>query len=366
MIRATITYENAVVEIEGRIRTIAELMDDLKSDLAGKEVSATLSESVDQFDSFIKSTFDDFDKDGNIKRLIDSVPFIDIFISSIIRDVDDSKLSDKGLGAVKKINQVLGELRSLIKNRSVIFSPNSLGESLAKKSKKLAGSDEAEKKKYSDSDFKNAMDSAFERTRTLEGKVENIESLIQQELLKVQDLYSSTLEELKEKRAEIDDLVGLISGNVVAGSYEKSAATEKGAADFLRVASLFCMFVIVCFVGYSFYETTTRGFNWESSLFRLVFSAFLSIPAAYLARESTKHRMQQYSHLQIALDLKAVNPYISSLPEADQHRLKTEIAGRLFARKENELVGSDSYPINSHELLMALIGKMEFKNKKDE
>ena len=85
-----------------------------------------------------------------------------------------------------------------------------------------------------------------------------------------------------------------------------------------------------------------------------------------MARESTKHRVQQYSHLQTALDLKAIDPYIASLPEKERFHLKSSIAGRLFVGFDGEKTSSESYPLNIHELLMTIIGKMEFKDNKND
>ena len=66
---------------------------------------------------------------------------------------------------------------------------------------------------------------------------------------------------------------------------------------------------------------------------------------------------------QTSLDLKAINPYIASLPEEEQHKIKSEIAQRIFAPKDFQSISNESYPINSQEVIMALISK--FGNDKD-
>lgn len=175
------------------------------------------------------------------------------------------------------------------------------------------------------------------------------------------DLYQSSLAELEIKRAQIDDILGHVSGRAIAGDFEKSASDEKSMADWLRYGSLGCMALIVLVVAYSFWETTSPDFNWQKSTFRIVLAFMLSIPAAYLARESAKHREQQYAHQQTSLDLKAIAPYIASLPEDEQHKIKIEIAGRLFAARDFSKVGADPYPVNTHEIMMEIIKKLDFK-----
>jgi hypothetical protein len=125
------------------------------------------------------------------------------------------------------------------------------------------------------------------------------------------------------------------------------------------------MVVIACVVGYSLYETTTDAFKWETSLFRLIFSVLLSVPAAYLARESAKLRQQQHSHHETSLNLKAIGPYIASLPEDEQNLIKSDIAKKMFTPKIQAIQSTDSYPINTQELFLKLFDKIDFKPQKD-
>lgn len=164
--------------------------------------------------------------------------------------------------------------------------------------------------------------------------------------------------DLQKKQEEVNTLVGLISGTSVAGSYGKSADTERFWANATRNGSVFLMLAIALIVGYSLLETGTPHFEWQTSLYRLIFSMALSVPAAYLARESTKHRSQQYTYMRMSLDLQSITPYLASLPEAEQHRLKAEMASRLFGGKDVAGHQQESYPLNIQDLMMALISRV--------
>jgi hypothetical protein len=188
-----------------------------------------------------------------------------------------------------------------------------------------------------------------------------LESEMKAEIEKVTALYSNALKDIEVKESQINDILGHASGRVIAGDFETSAGDEKVMANRLRYASLACMAIIVAIVTFSFFETTQADFEWKSSIFRIVLAVMLSIPAAYLARESAKHRAQQYEHQQTSLDLKAITPYIASLPEEEQHKIKIEIANRLFAARDFTKTNIDSYPINTHELMMELIKKLDAK-----
>lgn len=262
------------------------------------------------------------------------------------------------------------QLTTIIQDREITYTPGANGNT------ESSDDDDASRKiralerhnsvlKTENEEQRQAIAANSRKLAELEGRIDTVNAQVKDKLDQTNALYDFSLVELKKKEAEISELVGVASGNVIAGSYEKSAVAEKKMADYLRYGSLLFMLVIVTFVGYSFFETTTDEFKWETSAFRLIFAIFLSIPAAYLARESTKHRLQQYSHLQTSLDLKAITPYIASLPPADQHRLKSEIASRLFAAKNHDQLGQESYPLNTHEILVTLLNKLEFPSRKE-
>lgn len=185
-------------------------------------------------------------------------------------------------------------------------------------------------------------------------------------LNEIVEAYDSTKIELKEKSDQMDEVLGQTANRVMAQDYEHSAADEKKAANWLRLGSLLCMAIIVGIVCSSFYDSTHSGFDWESSIFRTVLVFILSIPAAYLSRESTKHREQQYNYHHTALDLKAITPYIASLPDADQNRIKISIAERIFASRQTNVAQQESFPLNTQDLMMELIKKIDLSKKKNE
>jgi hypothetical protein len=216
-------------------------------------------------------------------------------------------------------------------------------------------------------DFENKLSSIDEQCIELKTKLKNIRDDFDSDLVRVNDLYKEAELVIEDKVTQLDGLLSHASNRVMADDYELSAAEEKKTANWLRFGSLACMTVIIGIVCYSFYDSTHSGFDWESSIFRTVLVFILSIPAAYLSRESTKHREQQYNYHHTALDLKAITPYIASLPEADQNRIKISIAERIFASRQTNVAQQESFPLNTQDLMMELIKKVDFKkeDKKD-
>ncbi|MEP0356751.1 hypothetical protein [Paraglaciecola sp.] len=218
--------------------------------------------------------------------------------------------------------------------------------------------------KQHDNRIKKLLSENESRISLIGEKAKEVEQNVEEKLDAIQKAYDDSINIISEKQEQIDSLLSHASGKTVAGDFDKSAVDEKSMADNLRFAAIFCMTLIVLVVGYSFWETTTDSFNLFNSLFRVVLAIFLSVPAAYLARESAKHREQQYIHLQTSLDLKSITPYLASLPEDKQHLLKIDIAKRIFGPKNFSKENTDSYPINTHELILEILKKFEIPKEK--
>lgn len=199
------------------------------------------------------------------------------------------------------------------------------------------------------------------RIAGLEKRIQELEGTAQGEIDKISLAYSEGLQEIGIKKSEIDGILGHVSGRAIAGDYERSAAEEKKMADGLRIGSLVCMAVIA---GCLIYTLLGHSTDWQQSLFRISLTFLLSVPAAYLARESAKHREQQYQHLQTSLDLKALSPFVASLPDEEQHKIKIAIASKIFAGRDFSKVGNDPFPINTHEIIMELLKKVDVSKAK--
>ncbi|MBX8563802.1 hypothetical protein K5D44_03785 [Pseudomonas cichorii] len=174
--------------------------------------------------------------------------------------------------------------------------------------------------------------------------------------------HESVLATISEKNDQLDEMLGTSARRVIAGDYEKSAEHERKVSDYLRYGSLSCMAFIFGLLGFTLWETTQSDPAWTVVLFRGTLTFLLSVPAAYLARESTKHRQQQYQHQQMALDLKAMPPFLASLSSEDQNKFKLDMAARIFGGRDFKS-DLDSYPINLQEIVLALVNKSNSKSE---
>lgn len=209
--------------------------------------------------------------------------------------------------------------------------------------------------------FEILLDSQRKKITVMEEKIQAVRSELSAIISPLEKMtfdinqeFEAAKQDIGSRRAELASFVGLVTGEAITASYQKSAETEKRSADVLRQFAIFFMLLVFFAVVFAYVESAKTP-DLSTSIFRLVLASVLSIPAAYLARESAKHRKQQYEYAQIALDVQAITPYIASLPDELQHKLKEEMAARIFVAKSFAHVTKESYPINIQELIVGLV-----------
>ena len=334
------------------------------------EVNASIPDSIrSETDTLFRSIEQSLDK---LERGVKSDRKADITNYGMKLASDISKLANIAAGLTRSVPPNMtarllassSDLKSLIelhaesaRNDNVLLEPESKTAFLRTVEDKLKSLYEGQERH--DQRTKKLLNENELRIAALEKELVGLGERTAVEMNNFTAAYASHLHDIKEKKTEIDGILGHVSGRAVAGDYEKSAAEERKMADWLRTGSLVCMGAIAIVLGYSFIETIDTDFNWQKSLFRIALAFLLSVPAAYLARESAKHREQQYQHLQTSLDLKAISPFMASLPEDEQHKIKIAIASKIFAGRDFSKVGADPYPLNTHEIIIELIKRFD-------
>lgn len=362
--------ENILIEFDEKITELKELADQIKNYIGEAPVSRNVREGFSSFYANI-AVYSDATESEDLDEIVNAAKIVAIYGQSIGQGLAQSKNTNEQIRSVSsELLRKATNFRDLVENspfeyksldvegsqerRADISSYNSVKKNLKKLSDSHLEHDQRIKKLLNENDT---------QIGDLSSRIHKINSDATIELDKITALHKETLVELESKKEQINEILGHVSGRAVAGDFETSASEEKVMANWLRYASLGCMTVIVIVVGYSFWETTTSAFQWQNSVFRMLLAVMLSVPAAYLARESAKHREQQYSHLQTSLDLKAITPYIASLPDDEQHKIKVEVASRLFAAKNFARTGADPYPINVHEIVMEIVKMLDVSRR---
>jgi len=212
-----------------------------------------------------------------------------------------------------------------------------------------------------------------ERSRILEdtfnasGLLKEDLELNKRKLKELQEFYQQSELSLRGQLNNIDGLISETANRVLVKDYDSSSTREKGTADTFRIIALIGMFLIAILIGFSVWEMNfTDDYSKDKTIFSLIFSLILSVPTTYLARESAKHRQKYYEHLETSLHLQAIEPYVKNLKEDTQDKVKAEVAMKIFTPTGKITSQKDSYPINTQEVLLKLLDKLDFKSTKAE
>lgn len=224
------------------------------------------------------------------------------------------------------------------------------------------GNDEIEElKRKSSENSQKSLDEVSDLRRNIEQLKSEISEL-QNNMIKEVGKAAKIAEEAEVRSNEIDSqingLLGQNASKILLIDYANTAETERKSANSLRGWSLACMALTGVILCLALYESLSSGLDWKQAIFKVFTAIALSVPAAYLARESAKHRSQEHINRRISLDLRAITPYIATLQTEEQNKIKSEVASRIFGMQENGGANLDNYPINFQELAKMMIEKI--------
>ncbi|MDX5408430.1 MAG: hypothetical protein LPK11_15510 [Chromatiaceae bacterium] len=75
--------------------------------------------------------------------------------------------------------------------------------------------------------------------------------------------------------------------------------------------------------------------DWQDLLLRYGAVIFFTIPAAYMAKESIRHREMQRKYESFHINFAAVNNFFSDMEKDARNQLQTELAKHLLISKES-------------------------------
>ena len=216
----------------------------------------------------------------------------------------------------------------------------------------------------------------LEELQRTNGRIANLRldsEALQLQLGKLTNDVAQPVQEARSLLANTRELVGQAADQVLSGNFWTQAANEERLADWFRVAAMCTLAATIYFVWIAFVQPLTfhhlspdvvvkvdSSQTWgERFASKVAFSLFLSIGAAYLARESAKHRHNQLVYRQRALDLKTLGPYVDNIlhPEL-RDKVRVMVAERMFGSTPGSANVADAFPIGIQEILLKLIERL--------
>ncbi|WP_162788008.1 hypothetical protein [Chromobacterium haemolyticum] len=209
------------------------------------------------------------------------------------------------------------------------------------------------------SDIDNTLENTQKKISSLETIVESIKNESDSAIQKAQDLYKQAKKDVYEYHKEINELRQLNATSTLSGGFEGSANSERKAANTLRILSVITMSFAVFILAYSIWESTNTAISLPVLAYRATVAILITAPAAYLARESAKHRNKQYHYQQISLELATITPYLASLPIELQNEIKGAAARTIFTKEKVIEKLDETFPINAQELILETIKSLK-------
>lgn len=147
--------------------------------------------------------------------------------------------------------------------------------------------------------------------------------------------------------------------DLVVIDYRAGAEQERKQSELFRNYTAAFMLLSVSVLIISLFNSGTNGLFSAETITKFFISIILGIPAAYFARESARHRQQQYLYQQYSFNLNALGPFLADFEKNRKDELKSEVARKLFTADHGNTLKEDSYPVNTQEIIMTLLNKID-------
>jgi hypothetical protein len=197
-----------------------------------------------------------------------------------------------------------------------------------------------------------------------DSKVHDIVSKTKETLEQHQKGYDDTvsryLSSATEKHQAILELYEIVAGDSVAAGYFKNAEDEKSQANFWRWVSIIFIAFTAIWTALTYLLSilfpTEGGILWAQILKTFSVTAVLLFGAVYSAKQSNIHRQNEKRTRWFALEVKAIDPFISSLDDNERKSLKKILSKRLFAQNNHSQQDTDHKVIDEHAFSILIKG----------
>ena len=129
---------------------------------------------------------------------------------------------------------------------------------------------------------------------------------------------------------QVKNIVGIINTNVFSHKYKDVADDAHTRATIWHRITVGLMITTALFAFYALILTVNNTTNWIVLVAKIFTTTTLVTSAAYTARQASKQEKVERYARQIEMELVAIDPFIASLPEAQQAIIKEDLSKKLF------------------------------------
>ncbi|WP_319543709.1 hypothetical protein [uncultured Pseudodesulfovibrio sp.] len=243
-------------------------------------------------------------------------------------DIDSQKEAMAELQAELKAN--IEELKEALaeEEKNIVALNGTFGEKF-----QLAEKERATEALTALNDFKSSMKEALVDFKT---EKNNAINNLREELKKYNEIEApEILASLESKKNEAKKLLGMISGSTMADGYNKTANKEEILANkFRNYASWLWIFAAAAtgWLIHSLGSDPTVG----KVLARVAYVIVLAAPATYMTIESRGHRLEERRNRRYAVEMMALDPYLSPLDDETRKQKIEALVTNYFGNIEKQ------------------------------
>lgn len=273
-------------------------------------------------------------------------------IESQIDEVSDflSRKKNESLDRLQELNDEVDYSRKVLDDleKQVESRRSEVNSQMSKWQEQFSESQEKRLSYFSGIVEKAEQDFLSEKREVLD----NAESEFNRHATHLSDRSKDILADSESKHKAILELYGLAAGDTVGGGYQKTADEEGGKANNWRRLSI--VFVVLT-AGWLLYvyghppiDSDPQSVVWARLITVFSMSAVLLGGAVFSARQSNRHRDDEKRSRWFALQVKAIDPFLSSLERSEQSRIKSALSEKMFSNGVDQ--SGDRKPVRSDYL----------------
>lgn len=124
----------------------------------------------------------------------------------------------------------------------------------------------------------------------------------------------------------------------------------------VTVASLVAL-IVTAYITLSVLDIKSGHYNWEAFAGRVLLLCSLGVLAAYGGSQADKQFIVERRNRKLALELEAIGPYLSPLPEDEQNKFRVSVGEKSFGREDQDHLAHRKSPVSMLDALKSRRGE---------
>lgn len=200
-----------------------------------------------------------------------------------------------------------------------------------------------------------------DKQKELETSLETLGTTAEQSVQTIRQNVEKDKKQAETAKTRVEEILGIVSEEALIGDYAQNAKDEQKAANQWRLITAGS--IVGAIVAAIVFATTVNDTtNWQHVVSKIVIVLTFGGLAGYAGKQSSEHRTAQRDAERMALQLKALKPYLNDIDNSgERDKLLIAIADRLFGQEPSPILNvgkvgkKNDNPVLTMQLLEALI-----------